>query len=112
MPVNYDTPVHLRFGYKYNQECAAIRAELIAEGFDENDLGFSFKVSKRYMENHANDLTFKERQKIWLAEQAAKHPSKPMLEFTDEELAYLLERLAGVNDPIGMDILDKLLKNQ
>ena len=34
--------------------------------------------------------------------------AKPALNLTDEEIAYLKEKLDGVNHPIGQDILKKL----
>jgi hypothetical protein len=35
-------------------------------------------------------------------------PSKPKLDFTEEELKYLADRLFGANDELGQNILIKI----
>lgn len=49
--------------------------------------------------------SYRERQQAWLARQPKAAPSVVL---TDEERAYLLEKLQGVNDPVGRALLDRL----
>jgi hypothetical protein len=71
-----------------------------------------FEVYKRYIERHRHDLTYGQRQDLaawlglkWVAPRYLKEP-RPAL--TPEEIAYLVERLEGVNDPVGASALAKL----
>jgi len=48
-----------------------------------------------------------DRQKILAKIYPSKKP-KQSIGFTDEELGYIQEKLSGVNDPLGRNILDKI----
>lgn len=110
-----DVPVHLKFGYKTMLEKEAIRERLISEGYDPKDPRLIFAVSKAYHEAHKDDLTFSQKQDLarWKGERwVAPHSSNvtSRLVFSDEEQDYLIEKLFGVNDPIGQMIIEKLKK--
>lgn len=113
MKHNDPIPDRHKFGYEHNLEMDTIRKELLAEGMDPAGFQLESAAIKRYQENHKDDLTYRQRQDLaryngekWVT----PHPSpvKPVLKFTDEEIEYLKEMLDRVNDPIGLDILDKL----
>jgi hypothetical protein len=119
MPKNKDPiPDHLKFGYAHNLECDQNRADLIAGGMDPKDPMMVFAVSNQHMKNHANDLTYRERQEIWKAENAVKQEAAKIkalaasngtkLALTWGEIEFILEKLAGTNDPVGVDIMEKL----
>ncbi len=80
------------------------RAQLIAEGVQEPHL--QFRLSKMMEEYQRTQPSMRERQqirkKIWPPQPARRGP------FTDEELDWLIDRLDRVNDPIGLDVLEKL----
>jgi len=48
----------------------------------------------------------KDRQKAWLERQQKVEGSEH--NFSDDEIDYLLERLAGVNDPLGQSVFKKI----
>ena len=100
-----DTPIHKKFGYKAMLEKEAIRKELLESGWDGNSIEFYFAVEDRYIENHKNDLSLRERQALL--------PKPPVVEdvlLSTEEMEYLVFKLEGVNDPIGVSALTKLKK--
>lgn len=106
----FDRPDHLKFGYAAVVEKRAIRERLLADGHPD-DFSLHFKIENEYIKAHANDVPFRERQKVWLAKQAenaAKRPKSAL--FTVEELENLIERYAGANDPVSVAILGKILE--
>jgi len=82
-----------------------IRARLEAEG--EDSFRLSFAVSREMEKYQQTQPSMRERQQIM---KRIYPPVRlpPSLALTNEERAWLIERLDGVNDPIGVDILAKL----
>lgn len=81
------------------------RAELEAEGID--DFRLTFAISRKMEEYQQAQPSLRDRQQIM----KRIYPPKrypPSLDLTDEERVWLIERLDGINDPIGCDILAKL----
>lgn len=116
--VTYDLPAHRKFGYEYNREMDEIEAELIAKGYDKGSIELTFAARKVYAERHKNDLTYRQRQELarqtgekWVTPAPSTTPvNSNSIKFTDEEIEYLKEKLAGANYPTALDILDKLSK--
>ena len=80
-------------------------AELKAKGVEEPELRFA---ASRMMEDYQRKQpSMKERQQIVARIYPPKRPS-PRLDLTDAEIDWLADHLAGINDPVGRDILDKL----
>ena len=104
-----DLPDHLKFGYKTMVEKEEIRKRLIAEGHPD-DATIIFAVSKAYTEAHKNDLTFSQQQDLarWNREKWITPQPRKSNALTADEIEWLADRLAGVNDPIGVAILSKL----
>jgi hypothetical protein len=99
------------FGYEYNMDMAEIERDMIAEGFQRDDIRFIFEASKRYTAMASQRLTMRQRQDLarwlglaWAGGQATSKPNT----LTKEELEYLCDRLTGVNDPVGQSALGKL----
>lgn len=101
-----DVPVHMKFGYQAVIEKEAIRKRLLAEGFDGDSARLFMAVEAAYIQAHANDMSYAERQKLW-REGQCKTPTDSVVALTLEELQYLVAQLGGVNEPIGRDCLDK-----
>lgn len=80
-------------------------AKLRAEGLVDHHLFFAIS---RAMEAYAQQFPkLKERQQVRARLfPMVSAPAPPKL--TEEEIAYLIERLAGVNDPVGQSILKKI----
>lgn len=84
---------------------------MLANGWSQDDPALEFAVTEVYEAACKGALSMRERQERdradgapWIA--APARPAPP--ELTPEELAYLVERLAGVNDPVGAGALAKL----
>ncbi|MGX7874419.1 hypothetical protein ACVDG5_018155 [Mesorhizobium sp. ORM6] len=101
-----DIPDHLRFGYEHRVECDAHRERLIAEGMKPGSIELFFAVSAAYVEAHKNDPSFRERQAAW----REKNTTQLVNVLTVEEIDYLVERLHGANDPIGISATEKLIR--
>ncbi len=113
---SYQLPVdpETKFGAQHTREMREITEAICAErGLD--PLVFNaevfFEASRQYRERHKNDPTYRQRQEAakargekWVAPAAS--PADKRL--NRAELAYLIERLAGVNDPLGAAALAKL----
>lgn len=87
------------------------RARLLAEGVP-NDYRLLFAVERAYEEEMRHQLTYQQRQDLarWLGLKWVARRTTETTELTDEELAYLIERLAGVNDPVGQSTLAKVTR--
>lgn len=97
---------HLRrcTGYWQMVEERMIRDQLLADGWPpEKYIGF--EISRRVIENHRSDATYREIGEA----RAARQPPRPDTRFTPEELERLLEHFAGANDPVAQSILAKAL---
>ena len=106
--VRDDVPLHRKFGYKVAQEKAAIREELIAEGYDPDDFApLYFATESRYVERHKNDPTLRQRQEAARAA-APPRPALTTLVLTDEERDHLRDLFEGANHPLSVAIRDKL----
>ncbi|MCR6673254.1 hypothetical protein [Devosia ginsengisoli] len=92
----FDEP-RLKFGYAHAVEMRAIEATL-DPGLDPTAKRFA--AIHAYEERHKDDLTLRQAQAKRAAERKASPPSRSWL--NAEEIAYLIERLAGVNDPMGL----------
>lgn len=93
---------HLRgsFGYWRMVEHRMIRAEIIAEGGDPENV---FEVSRRVERNHKSDLSLREQQELARAKAGPVIDKEGVL-FTREELEYLVDRFGMANDPIALAI--------
>lgn len=96
---------HLRhsFGYWRMIEHRMIRAQMKAEGLDPGDY---IEMQRRSTTLHQNDPTLREQQ--------ARNP--PDVEkvrgiwLSTDELIWLSDRIDGVNDPLGANVLAKALE--
>lgn len=108
-----DIPLHRKFGYAHTMERQAIRAELLADGHAD-DHTLHFAVVREQERRAKGKPTLRQRQDAHKAARALVWgllgcPTRPRsLWLSGEELDYLRERLAGVNDPVGQSILEKL----
>lgn len=100
-----DVEDRFKLGYERNQEIAAIRASILAGGFEGSTMELHCEVERRYEEAHKNDPTYRERHDAWKARQKK---SAPAPRFSSEELEYIAERLAGSNSEVGQRILAKI----
>lgn len=100
-------PFHQKLGYSKIVEMEQIHEDMRNQGLDPNTPKGYFEAERRYREAHKNDLSYRERQKIWLKTQRISN-KPPISRLTPEEIDYLMEKLEGVNHPTGKDILDKL----
>lgn len=82
-----------------------LEAELVAKGITGHELLFA--TSRAMEEYQRTQPSLRERQRIL---RDMRPPPEPTTEFTDDEIDYLIERLAGVNDPTGQDVLGKLMR--
>ena len=82
-----------------------LEAQLRAQGLEAPELFFAIS---RAMEQHQSQFPrLAERQKIM--QQIYPWPKAPLqLAFTDEELSYIADRLAGANDELGQGISRKI----
>lgn len=102
------------FGYWHNLEMREFTERICQErGLDPNEFNSDvfFEACRRRENRHKYDLTLRQRQErdrehgeAWTGR---KHRPEEM-PLTPEEIAYLIERLAGVNDPTGASALAKL----
>lgn len=93
-------------GVEWHAKSDALRAELVKTGLKEPHLGFALA---RAMEDYQRGQpSFRKRQEIMKAIRWASAVPLHHLTLDQEEMAYLRERLAGVNDPVGQRILAKL----
>ena len=109
-------PDHLKFGYEHNKVAAEVRAEMIAAGRDPADPRFHFDmVAERDRRFYEGKETYAEgcarRNKQW----ADAHAEKIRFEYkpvslTPEEIDYLICKLQGVNEPVGLDLRERLEK--
>ncbi|QPC91480.1 hypothetical protein [Mesorhizobium sp. INR15] len=99
-------PEHLKFGYQRNKECDEHRARLIAEGMEVGSVQLHFAVVAAYDEAHKNDPTFRERLAAW----REKNTTQVINVLSVEEIDYLVERLHGANDPLGVSASEKLVR--
>lgn len=110
---------HLRskFGYWHMVEMRKHRADVKAAGIDPDSPEGHSEVLKRRTQFHAQDETFKETQKRlytkWVDESRAHFEEgtyERRMGLNKEEVDYLVFRLTGVNDPVGLCILEKLVE--
>lgn len=104
---------HLRgkIGYWRSVEKRMIRAQLAKEGWVgdwKDDKYIEFEISRRIVENHANDLTLREQQAAVRRQRPAT--VQPSNKFTEEEFERLAEHFAGANDPVSQSILAKAIQ--
>lgn len=89
------------FGSAHMVEMREIEASLADRGLSPMEL--HFEAIQLYELAHKDDLTYRQksiRRRKALAEFAAANPA-PRSRLNAEEIAYLIDRLSGVNDPIG-----------
>lgn len=96
------------FGAETLEEKDVIRQRLLAEGHPDKHPDLYFAVERAFVAAHADDPTMRERQEWHAFARAMKAPRPKRRYFTTAELDYLLERLEGVNDPLGIRCLDVL----
>lgn len=84
-----------------------LREELISQGITEHpELFFAeARAWEKYLQQFPR---FGDRQKI-LKKIYPPKPPDVRLPFTKDVIEYLIEKLDGINDPLGQDILQKLL---
>lgn len=93
--------------WDWDQESAKqdeIAAEIAEEGLTGSEA--TFALSNRMMAHRARYPSFKDQQAVM----KRIYPRRPLcgLSLTPEETDWLIERLTGVNDPLGVDVLAKL----
>ena len=94
-----------KFGFEKNQEIAAIKSMLISEkDMEPNSIELHFEAEKIYVNNHKNDVPYRDKKV-----RRVKSNTKS-IGLTNEEMVYLKDKLYGVNDPIGLDILEKIYR--
>ena len=98
------------FGWDHMRALDRIRAEITAEDPKRHSVSVAFEVSRRFSAEQATKLTFSQRQDLarWLGLPWAGRAMFPGLRLTDDELAYVLERLSGTNDLMGVSAREKL----
>lgn len=84
------------------------RARLTAEGVT-NEVNMIFAVGRAWEDYHQGVPRLRERQE-WHRFHGAMRALKRPLQLTAEDMAYLIERLASINDPQGIRIREKLEK--
>lgn len=96
------------FGWDHEQDMARIRAKLHGEGVEPRDI--PWMASKLHDEEQAQHLSFKQRQDLakWLGLPWAGVRSGPSTSLSLEEIAFLLDKLSGTNDPLGLSAAEKL----
>ena len=80
------------------------RAQLLEEGVD--DFSMQFKLSRMMEAYQQTQPSMRERQQIYARLFPHKVSYQPLL--NEAEIDWLMDRLDGVNEPIGVDILNKL----
>lgn len=88
-----------KFGYAHMVEMEEIKASLAGRGLD--PVALHFEAIRVYEDRHKNDETHRQRSERLRREWAAKREARPRDKLTAEEIAYLIDRLDGVNDPVG-----------
>lgn len=117
--VKWERPedAHLRYklGYWHMVEERKIRAELIEAGHDPAEIGFTFLITKKRVENHANDETHREaserRWGVALARQQAEAQVELARDEATQDAIEALRRIRdGHNDPraLAMEVLARL----
>lgn len=93
---------HLRHstGYWRMVEERMIRSELEAEGVEPT----VFRVSARVVENHRNDITYRETSRKF----ASRAHREANSLFSRDELTFLAAHFEGANDPTAQAILAKV----
>ena len=86
----------------------ACEKQAVDEGLDGVQL--FFRSRELFDQCLAESPTYRERQEAWKAKHL-KTCSNIFLTLSNEEIEYLTERLAGVNDPIGQSIVEKIKKH-
>lgn len=90
-------PPSRKFGYTHAVEMREIEAQLEADGVPEIER--YLRAVAIYQERHKNDLSLRQRQELARQDRLANPPPRGNL--NAEEIAYLVERLEGVNDEVG-----------
>ena len=92
------------------EDTARIQDECRQRAIDKGAVGMNvtFDASKEYSEYMSMFPKYGQRQKIMKMIYPPK-VHKPRFYLEDDELRYLAEKLEGVNDPIGKDILDRIM---
>lgn len=101
------------FGAETLDAKRAIERKLIADGAVPGSPELHFSIEHAWVEQNKGKPNFRERQEAARArgeKWVSPLPGPPMtrLALTDEEAAYLREKLAGVNDPVGAAVLAKI----
>lgn len=99
-----------KFGYAHNREMDEIRASLADRDLDPVEL--HFEAIKIYEARHKNDETYKQRQERLRRGWREKQAEMPRDSLNAEEIAYLIGRLDGVNDPVGQSAREVLRRRQ
>lgn len=101
---------------EFNQITLDIHNEMVAAGRDPNDHHFYFDmVAERTKRFFAGKRTFAQicadNNARWAAAAAerARFEYKPV-SLTPEEIDYLIWKLQGVNEPVGLDLRERLEK--
>lgn len=89
---------------QHNDKKSELRAKLIADGCEAPHL--EFELSDAMMEYGKDLPRMRDMQEIFKRFWPAPKYYSP--HFTKEEVEYLLDKLYGVNEPIGQDVLAKL----
>ena len=103
-----------KFGYEFNEEIAALERQIAHEkGLPINIFNQEvfFEARKRYEKRHANDETYAERSRRMADyEPQFPNPNQETIDLTRQEIDYMLDKLFGVNDEIGINLKNKLMR--
>lgn len=101
-----------QFGYERSVLMGEIRQQMISEGYDKSSASIYFDAIKRYENLLKDNLTMTQRQDLgkwlglgWAGGSSTKTKSN---KFTDDELLFIQEKLVGCNEPVGVEILNKI----
>lgn len=84
-------------------------AQVIDEGLSGSEALFRHaRLMEEYRRRTLPRLAVRQAVMKQIYKPRPKPPAAPRLEFTPEEIDYLIERLHGVNDPVGASACEKL----
>ena len=104
-----DTPLHLKFGYQTMLHRERIENELLAIGYVAGSMELRFAVERQREHELAamqrpGANTYRETSQR-LTYYAGRRTTNRL---TADEIVYLIDKLNGVNDPVGASALNKL----
>ena len=104
-----------KFGYEYNKEIQALEKQVAIDlGKPTNVFNQEvfFEARKRYDKIHATDPSYREKSEQRIANYEPQFPdhTRETIDLTQDEIKYMLDKLFGVNDEVGINLKNKLLR--